>query len=189
VRPDPAAVSPAGEDPDADCLAPAAAGDEAAFATLVDRHLVRLHGLAARILGVQAEAEDVVQETLLRAWRELPRWRPGAARFSTWLQRVALNLVNDRLRRRREQIGLEAIDLVDGVPGPEPGLVRAELAQQVRAALQQLPPRQRDALLLCHYQGLGNIEAAAILEVSVDALESLLARGRRALRDRLTDAA
>lgn len=173
------------EDPDADCIAAAAGGDERAFARLVDRHLDRMHALAYRALGVRAEAEDVVQEAMLRGWRQLPRWQPGTARFSTWLQRVVLNLVNDRLRARREQIALDQLELASAAPGPEPRMAADQRAAQVRTALQQLPHRQRDALLLCHYEGQGNIEAAATLGVSIEALESLLARGRRRLRQQL----
>ena len=175
-------------DPDAAWLARAAAGDEAAFALLVDRHLSRLHALAWRALGSSADAEDVAQETLLRAWRQLPSWESGKARFSTWLQRVALNLVNDRLRARREQVPIEDVELPSASPGPEHRASEAQRAARVRHALQALPDRQRDAVLLCHFEGLGNIEAAAALEVSVEALESLIARARRALRQSLSDA-
>ena len=174
-------------DPDAAWLARAAAGDEAAFAQLVDRHLPRLHALAWRALGSGADAEDVAQETLLRAWRQLPSWQAGQARFSTWLQRVALNLVNDRLRARREQVPIDETELPASAPGPERGADDAQRARRVRRALQALPERQRDAMLLCHFEGLGNIEAAAALEVSVEALESLLSRARRALRLTLSD--
>lgn len=173
------------EDPDADCIASAAGGDERAFARLVDRHLKRVHGLAYRALGSRTEAEDVTQESMLRAWRQLPDWQPGVARFSTWLQRVTLNLVNDRLRARREQISLEQIELVSSAPGPDRQLASEQRSARVQNALQRLPERQRDALLLCHFDGQGNIEAAATLGISIEALESLLARGRRKLRDEL----
>lgn len=174
-------------DPDAALLAGAAAGDETAFAQLVDRHLPRLHGLAWRALGSVAEAEEVAQETLLRAWRQLPSWQGGKALFSTWLHRVALNLVNDRLRARREQVPIEDAGLVSEEAQPDRSASEAQRAARVRQALQALPERQRDAILLCHYEGMGNIEAAAALEVSVEALESLVSRARRALRQSLSD--
>jgi RNA polymerase sigma-70 factor (ECF subfamily) len=179
------AAAPA--DPDAAWLARAAAGDEAAFAQLVDRHLPRLHALAWRALGSTSDAEDVAQETLLRAWRQLPSWEGGKALFSTWLHRVALNLVNDRLRARRDQVPIEDVELASHAPGPDRGADDAQRMRRVRHALQALPERQRDAVLLCHFEGLGNIEAAAALEVSVEALESLLSRARRALRQSLSD--
>lgn len=174
-------------DPDGALLAPAAAGDEAAFAQLVDRHLARLHALAWRALGSRTDAEDVAQEALLRAWRQLPEWQPGRALFSTWLQRVALNLVNDRLRARREQVPIEDAGLASEAASPDRTASQAQRAARVRQALQALPERQRDAILLCHFEGLGNIEAAAALEVSVEALESLVSRARRALRHLLSD--
>lgn len=174
-------------DPDADCVVAAARGDQRAFARLVDRHLERLHALAFRVLGGRAEAEDVVQDTLLRAWRQLPQWQPGAARFSTWMQRVALNLCNDRLRARRDLVQVSELELASASPGPEQHASQQQRAEQVRRALQELPERQRDALILCHFQGLGNIQAAAALELSVDALESLLGRARRELRERLSE--
>lgn len=185
-RPDAAGDAPSADADAADAVA-AAGGDEAAFARLVDAWLPRLHSIAIRALGVRAEAEDVVQDTLLRAWRALPEWRPGAARFSTWLRRICLNLVNDRLRARRDQVPLDAFELIAPGADPERGAGQAQQARRVHAALRGLPERQRDAMLLCHFEGLGNIEAAATLEISVEALESLLGRARRRLRELLID--
>ena len=106
---------------------------------------------------------------------------PGGA-FSTWLHQVTLNLCRDRLRVRRESLPLEAVGEAVDEDTPERLQGRADRSAQVRAAVQSLPERQREALLLCHYQGMGNIEAAQVMQLSVDALESLLARARRALR-------
>jgi len=145
--------------------------------------------LAERMLGDPAEAEDVAQETFFRLWRHAPRWRPGAARLDTWLHRVALNLCYDRLRRRRERPVAEPPDTADPGPAPDRGLLASDVGVRVRRALQDLPPRQREAIALCHYQELGNIEAAELMGVSVEALESLLSRGRRALKAALADLA
>ena len=169
-------------DSDADDLTRAAAGDERAFSRLVDRHLAMVHRLAWRTLGVEADAEDVVQETFLRAHRQLPRWQGGQARFSTWLYRVALNLCQDHLRRRRDWVPVDAMELIDHDALPEQALERAEASRRVGEAMAALPRRQREALLLCHFEGQSNAEAARVLEVSVDALESLLARARQNLR-------
>jgi RNA polymerase sigma-70 factor (ECF subfamily) len=141
------------------------------------------------MLGDPAEAEDVAQETFFKVWRYAARWRPGAAKFDTWLHRVTLNLCYDRLRRRRERPTAEPPDTPDPGPGPDRGLLAADVGRRVNAALQALPPRQREAIVLCHYQELGNIEAAELMSVSVEALESLLSRGRRALRQTLADLA
>lgn len=176
-------------DPDEDLVKRVGAGDPAAVQAMVARKLPRMLSLAQRMLGDAAEAEDVAQEAMLRAWKQAPRWTPGQARFDTWLHRVALNLCYDRLRRRRE-IATDVIpDHIDDGPAPDRGLLAAETGAQVQAALSRLPPRQREAIVLCHYQELGNIEAADLMEISVEALESLLSRGRRALRAALADLA
>ncbi|HPA39501.1 MAG TPA: RNA polymerase sigma factor [Phenylobacterium sp.] len=177
----------AASDPDESLVRRVASGDPAAVRALAARKLPRLMSLAHRMLGEAAEAEDVVQETMIRAWRQAPSWTPGAARFDTWLHRVALNLCYDRLRRRRE-VALEgAPEQTDDGPAPDRGLEAADVGRRVSAALQALPDRQREAVTLCHYQDLTNIEAAAVMGVSVEALESLLSRGRRALRAALSD--
>ncbi|MGU3455805.1 RNA polymerase sigma factor [Brevundimonas sp. M1A4_2e] len=176
-------------DPDEDLVKRVGAGDPAAVQAMVARKLPRMLSLAQRMLGDAAEAEDVAQEAMLRAWKQAPRWTPGQARFDTWLHRVALNLCYDRLRRRREIATDVMPDHVDDGPAPDRGLLAAETGAQVEAALSRLPPRQREAIVLCHYQELGNIEAAALMEISVEALESLLSRGRRALRTALADIA
>ena len=154
-----------------------------------DEDLPRMLALAHRLLGDPVEAEDVAQEAMLRAWRQAPSWRPGKARFDTWLHRVALNLCYDRLRRRREVLTDAPPERADPAPGPDRGVEAAQLGDRVNAALARLPERQREAIVLCHYQELGNIEAAALMDVSVEALESLLSRGRRALRAALADMA
>ena len=174
-------------DSDDQLLARVAVGDPAATRAMVARKLPRLLSLAGRMLGDAAEAEDVAQEAFLRIWKQASRWRPGDARFDTWLHRVALNLCYDRLRRRRELAFADPPDRADDGPGPDRGLLAADTGRRVGAALQSLPDRQREAIVLCHYQELGNIEAAAVMGVSVEALESLLGRGRRALRAALAD--
>jgi RNA polymerase sigma-70 factor (ECF subfamily) len=143
--------------------------------------------LGHRMLGEASEAEDMAQEAFLRAWKQAPNWQPGKAKFDTWLHRVALNLCYDRLRRRREVIMDEPPERADPAPSAEDGLQAQETSRRVAAALQRLPDRQREAIVLCHYQELGNIEAAGVMGVSVEALESLLGRGRRALRAALAD--
>lgn len=183
----PAAASAHPLDPDADLVRRVGLGDDLAIRALTARKLPRLTALATRILGDACEAEDVAQESLIRAWRQAPTWRFGEARFDTWLHRVAVNLCRDRLRRRRPG-GAEDLDaLVDPGPAPDRGLEARDVGDRVAAAMAALPPRQREALVLCHYQELGNIEAAAVLDISVEALESLLSRGRRALRAALAD--
>lgn len=173
-------------DPDGELVQRIAQGDAAAARALMARHLPRVLSLARRMLGNAADAEDVAQETFLRAWNSAAKWRPGQAKFETWLHRVAVNQCYDRLRKKR---GVALDDIADPVdPGPMPGaaLETGDTVKAVEAALARLPERQRAAIVLCHYEGQGNIAAAETLGISVDALESLLARGRRALRELLS---
>jgi RNA polymerase sigma-70 factor (ECF subfamily) len=158
-------------------------GDARAFRSLSDHFLPKILAYAQRLLGNAAEAEDVAQETFLRLWQNAAQWSPEA-RLSTWLFRVAHNLAVDRVRKRRE-VGDDALERTAGEDRPSSLLQRKETASAVERALLALPERQRAAIALCHYEGLGNPEIAAVLEVSIDAVESLLARGRRALRESL----
>jgi RNA polymerase sigma-70 factor (ECF subfamily) len=176
-------------DPDAELMARLAHGDQLAAAGLVRRHLPRIANLARRMLQDASEAEDVAQDVFLRLWKVAPRWRSGEAKVETWLHRVALNLCYDRLRlRRRRETPLdpEGPEPIDPAPGAAETILARQRARRVQRALADLPERQRAAIVLCHYQDCSNAEAAVALEVSVDALESLLARGRRALRAALS---
>ncbi|HEY1225184.1 MAG TPA: RNA polymerase sigma factor [Brevundimonas sp.] len=173
-------------DPDEDLVRRVGQGDPAAIQALVARKLPRMTALAQRMLGDPVEAEDVAQEAMLRAWKQAPRWAPGKAKFDTWLHRVGLNLCYDRLRRRREIPTDSPPERIDEGPAPDRGLLAADVGARVNAALARLPERQREAIVLCHYQELTNIEAAALMDVSIEALESLLSRGRRTLRQALS---
>ena len=175
------------DDPDTELLARVGRGEEAAFRALVAQKLPRVHALALRLLGSAGEADDIAQDAFLRAWRQARDWRPGAARFDTWLHRVVLNLCYDRLRRRREVPVAEPPEQADPAPSVDHRMERDETVQRVQAALAKLPPRQREAIMLHTYQELSNIETAQVLNISVEALESLLSRARRTLRCLLQD--
>lgn len=172
-------------DPDAELLARVGARDPGAVRALVARKLPRLLALATRLLGDRMEAEDVAQEAFIRIWKQAPRWKTGEARFDTWLHRVALNLCYDRLRGRREEPADALPDEPDPQPRADARLETRERDARVRDALAALPPRQREALVLHYYQELSNIEAAGLMGITVDALESLLSRARRNLRAQL----
>ena len=176
-------------DPDEDLVVRAGRGDQSAARALVASKLPRLLALARRMLGDTSDAEDVAQETFIKAWRFAPHWRPGEAKFDTWMHRVALNLCYDRLRKRNRISGDPPPDQVDDGPAPDRNLHAGDVGRRVNGALAALPDRQREAIVLCHYQELGNIEAAELMGVSIEALESLLSRGRRALRLALADIA
>ncbi len=176
-----------GPDPDESLVRRIAAGERAAIEVMVRRKLPRLLALAQRMLGERNEAEDVAQEALLAIWRHAGRWQPGRARFDTWLHRVAMNLCHDRLRRRREQPVEMAPDSIDPGPLPDAALHLAHGSALVERALQSLAARQREAIVLTYYQELPNVEAATAMDISVEALESLLARARRRLRTILAE--
>jgi len=170
---------------DDDLVARVARADHDACRQLVERHLRRVVVFSTRVLGSPHEAEDVAQDVFTRVWTHAGSWNPGGARFTTWLFRVALNLCRDRLGRRREVPLDDAIDPPDPGPTPAERFEEADVRRLVTRAVDTLPERQRTALALCHYQGLSNVEAAEVMDLSVEALESLLARARRTLRERL----
>lgn len=158
-----------------------AAGDTVAARALTLRLTPRVFAHAFRLLGDRAEAEDVAQEAMLRLWRVAPAWREGEAQVTTWLYRVTANLATDRLRRRRG-VALDTVpEPEDDAPSAADHLQDAARAAALQAALAQLPERQRQAVVLRHIEGLGNPEIAGIMDISAEAVESLIARGKRAL--------
>lgn len=162
-------------------LALYASGDRAAAGTLTARVLPRVFAQAVRMLGDRAEAEDVAQEAMIRLWRIAPDWRPGEAQVSTWLYRVTANLCTDVLRRRRST-GLDEIaEPEDPRPGAAAQMQDKARQDALQAALDQLPARQRQAVVLRHIEGFANPEIADVMEISPRAVESLTARGKRAL--------
>ena len=156
-------------------------GDGRAAGELTHRLVPRLFSFCTRILGNRAEAEDVSQEAMLRLWKMAPDWVPGEAKLSTWVFRVARNLCTDILRRRRSVPLDEAPEAVDETPGAEAQMMASERVAALDTALALLPERQREAVILRHIEGLANPEIAAILEISIEAVESLTARGKRSL--------
>ncbi len=173
-----------GED-DSALMRRVAAGDATACRTVVDRHLPRVLMLSRRMLGDAAEAEDVAQEAMLRLWQMAGRWRESAP-IGGWLYRVTHNLAIDHVRRRRPTVGLAAAGTVrDPSPSAAELIDRRRRAAAVEQAIAALPERQRTAITLAYHLELGNIEAAGVMGLGVEALESLLARARRALRTQL----
>lgn len=169
------------DDSDETLMARVARGDQPAFRALARRHLPAMVALARHILGNAADAEDVAQEAMLRVWTHAPRWQPLAA-FKTWLTRVVVNLCLDR-KRRTPWVELEtAGEIVD--PGQD-AATRLEMDERERAlqrAIENLPDRQRAAIVLTYCEGMSNAEVAEILDTSVSAVETLLVRGKQNLR-------
>ena len=184
----------AGDDSDAALMARVQkAADQQAFTLLLERHLSGLRHFLRRMAGSVQDADDLCQEAFVRVWDHRRRWRPGRARFSTWLYRIGHNLAVDALRRRRELAvdPEQVVDIADralfeGGDGQHADpVVRSETVSAVRAAIDGLPLRQRTALTLCHHRGMSQREAAAVMDTSVEAIEALLSRARRRLRAEL----
>ncbi len=169
-------------DPDEDLVERIAGGDEVAVRELMERHVDWIMGCGFRLLGSREDAEEVVQEVFLRVWRAAPKWQPGEAKFRTWMNRVTVNLCFDRLRKKREVVTDDLPEIADERGTPADQLQECQTVSRVQGAIDRLPERQKTAIILCHHQGLSNIEAADLMGVSVEALESLLARGRRKLK-------
>ncbi len=150
---------------------------------LTERLLPRAYRHAARVLGDHAEAEDLAQEAMLRLWKAAADWRAdGAAQPATWLHKVVANLAIDRLRRAGRSVEMGDEDYADTAPGAEARLQQRARLSALDRALASLPERQRQAVVLRHIEGLSNPEIAQVLEIGVEAVESLTARGKRALQ-------
>ena len=173
-------------DPDANLLARYASGDSRAAADLFDSLSGRLYALGIRMLGDPMEAEDVVQETMMRLWKIAPDWRRGEAKVSSWTYGVARNLCLDRLRKRRFQSMDEAPEPIDDTPLPLDTMIADNRVNALREAMNRLPERQRQAIALRHLEEMSNPDIAQELDASVEAVESLLARGRRRLAQLLS---
>ena len=173
------------DDSDEALMARVAKGDQAAFRLLARRHLPAMAGLARRILGNAAEAEDVAQEAMLRVWTHAPRWQPLAA-LRTWLTRVVVNLCLDR-KRRAPMLELEAAgEVADPTPGAGEQAEADERDRLLAVAIESLPARQRTAIVLTYREGMSNAQVADMLETSVSAVETLLVRGKQNLRRALS---
>ena len=165
-------------------------GDRQAFAGLVERHARRAAALAARITLNRSDAEEVVQEAFMRVWVKAPNWRPqseAGAQFGTWFHRILVNLSIDRRRKPANEELEQAGEIAGDAPSALDAVEGGETARRVAEAVAELPERQRAALAMCHFEGMSNIEAAAALGLSVGAVESLLVRARRALKESLAD--
>lgn len=158
-----------------------------AYHALLDAQLLPISHFVARMLGDASEAEDITQEVFLRLWTHAARFDPSASKLSTWLHNIAHNLCIDHFRKQKRLVGREPDPNIAGGDEPDAALLARLDANNIKEGMMKLPERQRSAIIMCHYQGLSNKEAAEILEISVDALESLLARGRRALRNLLIE--
>jgi len=167
---------------DAELVARLSRGEAEAFRVLVERHSPALYRAAWRLTGGHRDCEDWVQEAFLRLWKAPAALRDGAA-VKAWLMRTVSNLAIDRLRKA-PQVAID--EIAEPEAKPEGEAARRAVTRAVDKAISGLPDRQRLALVFVYYENLTNIEAAAAMEISVDAVESLLARARRSLREKLS---
>ena len=170
---------------DAELLARFAKGDRAAAQVLTARLAPVVYTQAFRMLGDRAEAEDITQDSLLRLWHAAPDWQAGQAKVTTWLYRVTSNLCIDKLRKSKRHSSGAVPEMPDNGPYMERRLQDRARAQALRAALRDLPNRQKQAIILRHLEGLSNPDVAQIMQISVEAVESLMSRGKRSLADAL----
>lgn len=159
-------------------------GDKTAFSNIVKMHLPAIVALAKRMLNSEAEAEDLAQEVLISLWQKLDAYDQAKGKLSTWIYRITANRCLDRLRERKvDQLDDDYDQEVP--PRQEKELFEKQMRKSVEATLNKLPPRQKLALVLFHYQGHSLKEIAEILDAGEEAIESLLARARRTLKQTL----
>jgi RNA polymerase sigma-70 factor, ECF subfamily len=183
---------------DEELMARVAGSDARAFELLVRRHERRVLNLIYRSIGDPVQAEDVAQEVFLRVWRAAESYEPKA-KFTTWIYRIAVNLCLDALKaanRKQSVVHLpadaehpdeqdEASGACGSTPSPEDLLLAAERSGRILAVLRGLPANQRMAVVLAKFDGLSYEEISRILDCSVSAVESLLVRAKKTLRERL----
>lgn len=175
-------------DPLAGLVLKAGRGDRAAASALVTAVSPKIWRVAWRLLRDTGEAEDVVQETLIKLWKVAPNWKSGTAKIETWLYQVTTNLCFDRLRKAGRFVEEAAApEATDPTPLPDAIISEDHVRNRIDRALAGLPDRQRTAIILTHFEAMPAKAAGEVLGVSVDALESLLARARRTLRIALVE--
>lgn len=169
---------------DADLLAASARQDSSAFRQIINRHYAPVYRVVWRLTHGHADSEDIAQEAFLKLWNNPGQLREAGA-LKGWLMRVASNLAMDRFRSRPLQEIEAAMEVADGRAGVEERHMQVWARSRIDRAVAQLPERQRLALTLVHFEHMSNAAAAEVMELTVDALESLVARARRALKNEL----
>ncbi len=156
-------------------------GDRRAAQQLTERLMPKIYAHAYYRLGNIADAEDVTQESFLKLWKFAPKWKDDRAQVSTWLYRVVSNLCKDRYRRATlEDLG-NAQEPADGIQSPSDKIDEQYRQKVLYDKMSMLPENQRLAVQLRHIDELTNPQIAEIMDLSVEAVESLTARGKRKL--------
>lgn len=168
-------------------------GDMQAFESLVENHQHRVVGTVARMLGNDADAQDVAQQVFVRVWHSAARYEPSA-KFTTWLFTITRNLVFNEMRRKKrhpvraleeeeETHHFQAADLSGRAP--DATLLDDEMQEAIQRAIDSLPEQQRMAIVLRRYEEMPYEDMAVILKLTVPAVKSLLFRARTELRTKL----
>ncbi len=165
---------------DAQLMAGVQQREHAGFAALVARHHARCFALAWRVLNDRAEAEDAVQEAFLKIWNNAAQFDPSRGAFSGWLTRIVTNCALDRRRMVKNVTALEEADWVED---EQPRADRLAESSDVHQLMAHMPPRQRAAITLFYIEGYSMVEVANAMQSNVKAVESMLSRGRAALKD------
>lgn len=159
---------------------------QAAYRILVDRYLGKLWRLGVNVLGNEAEAEEVVQESLLTVWKNRHKWEEGSAKFSTWVYRITLNRCIDLKRRRRPTTDTQAIEQVlpcEANPAADHSMIQDEQNKKLLGIMESLPENQKNALILYYYEEIGIKEISDRLSTTEQGARSLLKRGKKNLRE------
>lgn len=172
---------------DARLVSRVASGDRVAYAALVRLYAPRFVAVAVRLMGDQALAEDMVQDAFIKLWTKAGDFDPLKARFTTWFHRILVNRCLDEKRKRRPDQLDEGYDAPSDQLGADDVLAEGDRTARLKAALAELPERQAAAMVLTYLEGHSNQDAAVILDIGVKALESLLVRARRTLKQVLAD--
>lgn len=178
--------------PDTELVRKAQADDDRAFGELVSRYESKVFSLALKMLRNPEDAEDVLQDTFLRAYRGIKSFQ-GTSTFSTWIYRITANSALMRLRKKQlPTVSIEdqeenetPVSVVDWTPGPVEQLLNSELRKVMEEAIEGLPPEFRQVFILRDVEELSNADVAEILDLSVAAVKSRLHRARLKVRNRL----
>lgn len=176
------AVSEMGDKTDLQLFELIGQGNKAAMAGFIQRYYRKITDFIARQLGRQPDIEDIAQEAFIKVWQHAPNWIYKDIPPHSWLYRITYNLCVDLLRKRRPIDNIDMEQQVSQDDLPEEYLYKNERIELLAHAFNLLSQEQKTAISLCNYQGFTNREAAEIMQISVEALESLLARGRRKLK-------
>jgi RNA polymerase sigma-70 factor (ECF subfamily) len=181
-------------DPDTALMLKVSEGDAPSFGLLLQRHRVSVVKHLHRLVRNHAIAEELAQEVFIRIYRSRSKYRPDA-KFTTWLFRITMNIALNWRRDTRREAGFVRLDrdlqgtrklqLPDGEPRADEVLLDSQRAEEIRAAIETLPPKQLAAVLMHKYEGMDYTEIAEVLGCSIPALKSLLFRAYETLRRRL----